>query len=434
MPELPTYAFRGRVESIEFVRAAIGAVRAYAFSSLAGTRNVRFRDCDIGAIEGQAFKKFVVENVFAVLGGRVRQALPSRALLDVAVKNELRFSGVRFGRVHSAAVRVHGPRKFQIQACRFGRLDGEAFVVHTRGPVFVDDNAIEAAATGAFAGVAVERHVLELSGAQELVFENNTLGDCARAALLFDATAFAPKLDWIYMDARCDCAALRRWLTDVVVYARHRGGGAAQVAAPGDARLDEVISCRVGEQRQYARLKDYSLAYCGEGPAHSAQLLTAAFGMAALLLLALATAYWIWYKHRNGRWLNVPQSSPLHEGVAAPAAGDALLEQPSPCYEEPSTSRRQIVFVDDYERRDTSAGANGRHHFAPAAFAKETELRVIAERSPQLGHHVYANRVTERSSAYSAHEYSNPYAELNGREYKCRVPAQHRQQLLTSDL
>lgn len=431
MPTLPTYVFRGRIDTITFWRATIGTVRAYAFTSLAGTKSLLFHDCDIATVESQAFKKFIVENAFVMVGGQVRQPLPSRALLDVAVKNELRFSGVRFSRVHSAAVRVHGPRKFQIQNCRFARLDGEAFVVHTRGPVFVDDNEFTSTETGAFAAVAVEHHVLALSGHQELVFENNTLGECGRAALLFNTNAFAPKLDWIYMDALCDCAAMHRWLTDVIVYSR-RGHYPYDIAPP-DVRLDEVISCRMSgadAQRQYMRLKDYSLAYCGE-PTSSAQLTAVAVGMAALLLVALAAVYWIWYKNRKTRWLNVPQSSPLHEPTAshsdpASTTGDTLLvEQPSPCYEEPSTSRRHIVFVDDYEQCDA------KRHFTGAV--RETELRVIAE-SPELNRHVYANRIHERSgSGYQAHEYSNPYAELN-REYKYRMAPQHRQQLLTSDL
>lgn len=427
VPILPTYVFRGRIDAITFWQATIGTVRAYAFTSLAGTKSLLFHNCDIGTIEAQAFKKFILENTFSVVGGQVRQPLPSRALLDVAVKNELRFSGVRFARVHSSAVRVHGPRKFQIQNCWFAHLDGEAFVVRTRGPVFVDDNEFAATDTGAFAAVAVEHHILELSGHQELVFENNTLGECARAALLFDTNAFAPKLDWIYMNALCDCAAVHRWLTDVIVYSKH--GHYPHDIAPPDVRLDEIISCRMGSaDAQYMRLKDYSLSYCGE-PAQSAQLMVVAVGMAALLLVAVAAAYWIWYKNRKTRWLNVPQSSPLHEPTVsdpASAAGDTLLvEQPSPCYEEPSTSRRHIVFVDDYEQCGPG------RHFVGAV--RDTELRVIAE-SPQLNRHVYANRLHERSdTGYPAHEYSNPYAELN-REYKYRAPQQQRQQLLTSDL
>lgn len=78
IPELPSFAFLGRLEAVTLEAVRVGAVRAFAFASLRSLRRLHLSACDLAQVESQAFKKFSVEQL-VLQGGRVRGPLPSRA-------------------------------------------------------------------------------------------------------------------------------------------------------------------------------------------------------------------------------------------------------------------------------------------------------------------------------------------------------------------
>ena len=381
---LPSYLFRGRIDAIIFDHVRVHLIHSYAFTSLAGTRTIQFRDCHFFVIQNQAFKKFTVEETFSIMGGHFAATLPSRTIMDVAVRDEFRINGVIFDRIRSSAFHVHGPRKFQLQNCYVAHIEGEAFVVHTRGPVFVDDNVFHTMEKGALFGFNVERHELEVSGHQEFVFENNTIAEVDRASLLFNINSFIPKLDWIYLNTQCECRTLPNWLSDLIIYTRQY----PEEKIPPQIKLDEIISCR-NVDNDYTRLKDYSSGYCGQRT-QSLQMVAFLSVIAVLVFLAILVFYWVWCKNKKGRWINVPQSSPTHD----PHESMPMRAPPSPCYEEPSTSH-------------TMAAADKRAHRS-----KETEMHVIVECAEpvqyvnpfreQRTQQIYSNRCVELG-----HEYAN---------------------------
>lgn len=400
---LPTYVFRGRIDSIIFTQVRIETIKSYAFTSLAGTKTIIFKDCVFVHIENQAFKKFVIENIFSIIGSRFSTTLPSRTIIDVAVKNEFQINGVVFDRIRSSAFRIHGPRKFKIQNSYFSYMEGEAFVIHTRGPVFIDDNEFYAMETGAFVGISVEKHVLDTFGHQEFIFENNTISEVKQASLLFNINSFMPKIDWIYLNTSCECKFLNNWLTDLIIYS-HRY---PEEKISPNVKLNEIISCKNDEE--YVRLKDFSQTYCTER-SQPLQLFALMSIIIVIALLVLVLLYWILYRNKKASWINVPQTSPMHE-VTGQQDNDTQvsIQQTSPCYQEPSASRHQAIFDDK--------------------LYKETELHVIVEcMEPQQPTHKYTNQLRKYD-----HEYSNRYIELR-KEYKNRQVPTKKNQLLTSDL
>lgn len=385
--ELPNYAFRGRIDTMTFTNVRFEIIKSYAFSSLAGTKSITFKGCDFVNVENQAFKKFTLDRL-TIVGGRVNAVLPSRTMTDIAIKTEFLLDGVIFNRIRSSAFRIHGPHSFHIQNCYVSHLEGEAFVARTRGAVFVDDNIFHSVDEGAFVGISVEKHVFDISGHQEFIFENNTISQVERAALLFNIGSFRPKLDWIFFNSGCDCETIDHWRSDVVIYTHNYPMDKTRP----NILLDEIMSCKV--DAEYMRLKDYSKGYCEES-AHTA-LLVISLGMVIVLVLVLfLLLYAYWFRERRTRWINVPQSSPIHEPVSN------SFQPRSPCYEEPSTSRQHVVVVPE---RKTY---------------KETELQVIVECTEPL--HECTTRIADRPTRYEPVEYRS-------RRHH------HRRNMLTSDL
>lgn len=316
VPEIPSYAFRGRLRSVTFNRVHIEAVRPFAFSSLTGTTGrIEFRDTVFGQVDQQAFKKFTV-NEFVLKGCRFEGAAPSRMLTEITVHDELRLEEVTFTKVvHSYAFRVHGPKVFRVQNSRATCVQSDAFEVKCHGPAFVEDNAFGRLERGAFAAVTVDAHKVAEEDYQEFVFENNTVAEFEDDALVFDTNGFRPRVDWLIVGRACGCPA--RWRTDLVAfstdYPRHTERPVwlveqtAWCATPDDDG--------VGDFGRLVKAQQYDETHClpggGRGTGLSRFYLT---GVALLSVAALTAAliYWTWYKKRKrGQWTNVPASSPV---------------------------------------------------------------------------------------------------------------------------
>lgn len=315
VPEVPSYAFRGRLRSVTFNQVRIDVIRPFAFSSLTGiTGRIEFRDTVFGQIEQQAFKKFTV-NEFVLKGCRFEGATPSRMLTEITVHDELRLEEVKFTLIRSYAFRVHGPKVFRVQNSRAECVQSDAFEVKCHGPAFVEDNVFGRLERGAFAAVTVDAHKVAEANYQEFVFENNTVSEFEDDALVFDTTGFRPRMDWLIVGRACGCSA--RWRTDLVAFSTHYP---QHTERPG-WMVEQTAWCAtpdddgVGDFGRLVKAQQYDEAHCSTGGGASGGLgrfhLTAV-AVVSVAILTAALIYWTWYKKRKrNQWTNVPSSSPL---------------------------------------------------------------------------------------------------------------------------
>lgn len=316
VPEVPSYAFRGRLRSVTFNRVRIATIRPFAFGSLTGTTGrIEFRETVFGMVEQQAFKKFTV-NEFVVKGCRFENPAPSRMLTEITVHDELRLEDVTFTVVRSYAFKVHGPRVFRVQNSRAACVQSNAFEVKCRGPAFVEDNAFGRLERGAFAGVTVDARKVAEADYQEFVFENNTVAEFEDDALVFDTNGFRPRMDRLIVGRACGCPA--RWRTDLVVfstdYPRH--------SERPDRVIEQTAWCATpdddgaGDFSRLVMAQQYDDAHCAAGGGSGSgsglgRFLLTATAVLAVATVAAALVYWAWHRRRERgrRWTNVPTSS-----------------------------------------------------------------------------------------------------------------------------
>lgn len=362
VPEVPSYAFRGRLRSVTFNRVRVDVIRPFAFSSLTGTTvRIEFRDTVFGQIEQQAFKKFTV-NEFVLKGCRFEGTAPSRTLTEITVHDELRLEEVTFALVRSYAFRVHGPKVFRVQNSRAVCVQSNAFEVKCRGPAFVEDNAFGRLERGAFAAVTVDSHKVAESDYQEFVFDNNTVAEFEDDALVFDTNGFRPRIDWLIVGRACGCPA--RWRTDLVAFSTDYP---RRTERPSGRTVEQAVWCAtpdnngVGDFGQLVKAQQYDDAHCpgGGGGGGSGATgvgryrLTAVAAVLAVAGLTAALVYWAWHKKRkrdHHQWTNVPASSPL------------------------KTTNRSIPRDGDDQHRHVMVMPEGKTY-------RETELHVIVERT-----------------------------------------------------
>ncbi|XP_050423073.1 uncharacterized protein LOC126834903 [Adelges cooleyi] len=313
VPELPSYAFRGRLRSITFARVRLDSVKPFAFSSLHGTTGrIEFRETAFGLIEQQAFKKFTVKD-FVLKASSFEQPAPSRMLTEITVTDELRVEDVEFALIRTYAFKVHGPKVFRVQNCRAACVQSTAFDVTCRGPAFVEDNWFERLERGAFAAVSVDSRKVSEEDFQEFVFENNTVAEFEDDALVFDTRGFRPRLDWLIVGKACDCST--RWRDNLVAFSLDYPHKTTRPSL----LVEQVAWCwstDTGERRQI-KAKQYGEANCAGGIAGARSGGMGALHMTMLAVVAVATltaalVCWSWYrKRRRSQWINVPGSSPL---------------------------------------------------------------------------------------------------------------------------
>lgn len=315
VPEIPSYAFRGRLHSISFDRVWIDVIRPFAFSSLTGTASrIEFRDTVFGQVEQQAFKKFTV-NEFVLKRCRFERPVPSRTLTEITVHDELRLEDVTFSTVRSFAFRVHGPKVFRLQNSRANCVQSDAFEIRCRGPAFVEDNVFGRLERGAFLAVTVDAHKVAETDYQEFVFENNTVIEFEDDALVFNTNGFRPRVDWLIVGKACECPA--RWRTDLVVLSTDYPKNVQRPVWT----VQQATWCTSPEDDndRLVKAQQYDEVHCGGGGGpNTAGLgrfhLTGGAAVIAVIALTAALVYWVWYKKRKRiQWTNVPASSPLQK-------------------------------------------------------------------------------------------------------------------------
>ncbi|XP_014261497.1 uncharacterized protein LOC106673770 [Cimex lectularius] len=301
IPTIPSDAFRGHLNSVSFENTRIVHIRALAFSNIAGMEKLEFINSDIGTVEPQAFKKFILDS-FIIRGGEF-DSLPSYSI-SLTVKKNLKLSHVYFDYVKSSAFRVEGPSTFRIEGTIIGHLEGDAFKIVTRGPVFIDDNVFKNVANGAFAGVTLDPRVQSYSGRQELIFENNTLFKFEDYALIFNTSGLKPKIDRLTLDQKCSCIDIKTWSTRLIKY----------TANPVPADLNKLIWCSTSKDI-FSVASDYERVHCTSNSTKVYWVISLLIVTLLALILICSIGFWLFRRHAK-RYMNVPTNDVINNRLS----------------------------------------------------------------------------------------------------------------------
>uniref|UniRef100_A0A224XB66 Putative conserved plasma membrane protein n=1 Tax=Panstrongylus lignarius TaxID=156445 RepID=A0A224XB66_9HEMI len=345
---IPSDAFQGHITSILFENVSIANIRALAFSNLAGTEKIEFKNCDIDSIEPQSFKKFILDS-FIINGGNV-DIMPSYSLIGITIKKDLKLENVHFGYIRSSAFRVEDPKIFKLQNCIVENLEGEAFRVVTRGPVFIDDNVLPRVSYGAFAGITLDSRYLSWSGPQDLLFENNTLQLFADYALSFNTTGFVPKIDRIVLDKPCTCNDIKLWTDRLVKY--------SDGSRPVD--LTRLMWCTKDARKNIdSVVSDFQRRHCAHTVAQVYWIVSVLI-ITLIVLIALCSLGFYLFRRHARRYMNVPTNDSAQNRLSVH-----------------STHNNHVVIIPESKTY------------------RETELHIIEERLEPIKEYVPPQAVTQ---------------------------------------
>jgi len=372
VPEIPSYAFNGRLTGITLNTVNIGTIRAFAFATLYRTEKLELIECVVGNFEAQAFKKFSSEDLH-IIGGHFSGSVPSRTWVDLEVYNELLIERVIIDTIHSSSFIIYGPKRFHLHGNHFVNMKGEAFRIRMRGKTLIRNNIFDTLAKGAFVGITVEDFTLKMEGIQVLQFENNTISHFEKGSLLFNVTSFEPKLERILINHTCSCTLLETWGAELNFYSSPGQYNSQQRDTPSHFWCQKHIAEENGGS--FININDFSQGCILTSGLQTFLIiiLTSSFVLLALILLIIV----LWRRHRSRnqkRWINIPTDD---DSKNKKTDKNSKVQKS----ENIQDSRLAIIVPDGHTYR-------------------ETELNVIVEQTEPIAGHEYIDtaideRVTE---------------------------------------
>ncbi|SPP77731.1 uncharacterized protein LOC117581017 [Drosophila guanche] len=171
---IESHAINGNIEEISFVGGRIEQMQPFGFTT---TKNsailLKLDGVTIQRIEGQAFKKFAVEQL-TIANCHFLGDLPTRSFYELEVLHELSMRNNLFQVVHSHAFSFKLVSKLSLSDNHFVAVDGEWLEAQIRDAVTLRGNDFGATSEIAFRSLTVHRSY-QLSERLELRFHNNTL-------------------------------------------------------------------------------------------------------------------------------------------------------------------------------------------------------------------------------------------------------------------
>jgi hypothetical protein len=376
IPEIPSYAFKGRLTGITLHTVTIGTIHAFAFAALYRTEKLELIECVIRNFEAQAFKKFSSENLH-IIGGHFSGSVPSRTWLDLEVYNELLIERVIIGTIHSSSFIIYGPRIFHLHGNNFVNVEGEAFRIKMRGKTSILNNMFDRLAKGAFVGISVEDFTIKMKGIQVLQFENNTISHFENGCLLFNVTSFEPQVDNILLNHTCSCPLLETWGSELNFYSSQKG----QHTSSPQRYTSDQFWCRRHVAKQtggsFISLKDFSQDCVLTFGLQMFLIIILTSSLVLMFLVLLVLVWWRRHRSRNQkRWINIPTTSD-NDSKKKKNDKNSKVQNKN---ENGQDSRLAIVVPDGHIYR-------------------ETELNVIVEQTePIVGHEYVDTAVDEHAT------------------------------------
>ncbi|XP_002133733.2 uncharacterized protein [Drosophila pseudoobscura] len=320
---IESHAINGNIEEISFVGGRIDQMRPFGFTT---TKNsailLKMDGVTIQRIEGQAFKKFAVEQL-TIANCQFLGDLPTRSFYELEVLNELSMRNNRFQVVHSHAFSFKLVSKLSLSENHFVAVDGEWLEAQIRDAVTLRGNDFGATSEIAFRSLTVHRSY-QLSERLELRFNNNTLRsarpgsdpatgqqqDVAAAApqpLRFDER-FALSLREVRYENAWSCDQLDtsvepplprsdffRLHSEQLLFPRNTPNG-------GQQRQQQ-------QQQQFVALRQLIPEQC-QATSYVAYIVTGSVLLGLLLLILLLLVWWRLAQRRKRRKLDVVQPEP----------------------------------------------------------------------------------------------------------------------------
>ncbi|XP_013189278.1 uncharacterized protein LOC106133939 [Amyelois transitella] len=272
--EISAYAIQGRVNDIILNRNRIFHMEPFAFSSLIGVKNIQLTDNIFENIDMQAFKQFTTQT-FQLRGG-VIGTLPSRFLSDVEVTDLFWMEGVRVNSINSMTFLINSPKRVIVEGNRIGTLQGDGFLISTRGPVTFRNNTVTIVRNGAFHGFSVQRETVSVLGRQELLLDNNTVTELMPSALTYNNT-LSLRIDGLKLNRTCSCELTEDWHSMLVEH-----GG--------------TISCWYSLEDHFVSLPTFINNRCGEFKQTFWIYVVITF--VVVIVIAIAITIW-WIRSQN---------------------------------------------------------------------------------------------------------------------------------------
>ncbi|XP_071446911.1 uncharacterized protein [Hetaerina americana] len=429
LPEIPSYAFEGRHTTILLEKLKVSVIRAYAFTNLdngisfyqgnqgklytyPATHNtervIQVKDCEIGAVEALAFRKFAAAEI-VWMGGRVGAFL-QRALQDITLvgfnigsrgsvtrapgtrhglglNGGLRMENLQVGRMESSAMYISRISSLQLLNCTFLIFEGGAIRAAVDAPV-IRNCYFGKLSSGAFLAMLPDSGLFHPGAAPSVattfLFENSTVSKFENASLLIHP-AYLFRANAIRLDRACLCSSLWKWALTTIGYVNHDvQRGSTVVQSPGPSieaaeALYQVLQCRPNDGDKYSYFPQVEKQFCANGFSLGAEIgigmvviiVLVSLGMA--ILITVVAILWIRRKNRKpvererqGKaWIGVPTNERQRKNRASGAYSDENTSITRNGMSEPKGREFMVVMPDLKTYR-------------------ETELHVIVERAEPL--------------------------------------------------
>lgn len=304
IPDVPTFAFKGRIDSVIFDRSYIGMLRSFSFSSITGAERIEFQNANVANIEAQAFKKFTISKL--IIRNSRFNVIPSRFIVDVYVDNLFKIEGTFIDSIRTLAFKIYNPKEVLMINSRINKVEAEAFHIKTRGDVVIQNNIFDSIENEAFRAISVEKYIIQQSGKQKFKFQNNTISYFRERSLFYNKSSFDLKTARIMIDELCTCDHLNLWkeiITD-------REGKDNKKITSTDENIYEIFWCHIDDRKEldyeYVSGRNFYDNYCTTvlSSIYFFVIIITATALSLLVLIVLVVCF---VRHRR-KWDSVPTS------------------------------------------------------------------------------------------------------------------------------
>lgn len=205
--EIPSYTINGNVDVIAFDSCRIGAIRAFVINGLVQKAyGLYIRNSIIGRIDGQALKKFTVDQ-FVVDNVTISSPIPSRAVYDMTVDDICSIINSNFTTIHSGAFMFQEMNAFRFQGNQIEELIGASLQMPVKQSVLIQDNTIKSLSSTAFRSISLHpSYFNHHSEPMQFEFTSNTVNIPDVTVTLVFSTAFRMKISRIHFINPVSCA------------------------------------------------------------------------------------------------------------------------------------------------------------------------------------------------------------------------------------